>query len=101
MQSPGLYKRLRDSFGYLRTKGYCAGAKCLKWPVLLGEFSAPHAGAPQVGGGARESMLEAFIIRKTRACTSLGQLHCEGTGCCVLPKTSLTTKTSNPPSRAS
>lgn len=46
MEAPGIYKRLSDSFGYLTTKGYCAGGKCLKWPVLLGEFSAPHAGAP-------------------------------------------------------
>ncbi|KAI8476670.1 MAG: glycoside hydrolase superfamily [Monoraphidium minutum] len=46
MDPPGLYKRLSDSFGYLTTKGYCAGGKCLKWPVLLGEFSAPHGGAP-------------------------------------------------------
>jgi hypothetical protein len=47
MEPPGLYKRLSDSFGYLTTKGYCADGKCLKWPVLLGEFSAPHGGAPQ------------------------------------------------------
>lgn len=47
MDPPGLYKRLSDSFGYLTTKGYCANSKCLKWPVLLGEFSAPHAGAPE------------------------------------------------------
>ncbi|KAF8057110.1 PRY3 [Scenedesmus sp. PABB004] len=46
MEPPGLYKRMSDSFGYLTTKGYCAAGKCLKWPVLLGEFSAPHAGAP-------------------------------------------------------
>lgn len=44
MQGPGLYKRMSDSFGYLTTQGYCAQGKCLKWPVLLGEFSAPHAG---------------------------------------------------------
>eukprot|EP00775_Hariotina_reticulata_P013833 gene13833-13954_t len=37
---------MSDSFGYLTTKGYCSGGKCLKWPVLVGEFSAPHAGAP-------------------------------------------------------
>ena len=49
-QPPGLFKRLSDSFGYLTTKGYCAAGKCLKWPVLLGEFSAPHAKAPQVLG---------------------------------------------------
>ncbi|KIZ06654.1 hypothetical protein MNEG_1306 [Monoraphidium neglectum] len=44
---PGLYRRMSDSFGYLSTKGYCGKNKCLKWPVLLGEFSAPHSGAPQ------------------------------------------------------
>jgi hypothetical protein len=38
---------MSDSFGYLTTKGFCDGGKCLKWPVLLGEFSAPHKGAPQ------------------------------------------------------
>lgn len=27
-------------------QGYCSDGKCLKWPVLLGEFSAPHGGAP-------------------------------------------------------
>jgi hypothetical protein len=27
-------------------QGYCLDGKCLKWPVLLGEFSAPHGGAP-------------------------------------------------------
>lgn len=42
-QPPGLFKRMSDSFGYLTTKGYCSG-KCLRWPVLMGEFSAPHAG---------------------------------------------------------
>ncbi len=47
-QPPGLYKRLSDSFGYLTARGYCAGGKCSKWPVLLGDFSAPHAGAPEV-----------------------------------------------------
>lgn len=36
---------MSDSFGYLTIKGYCAGGNCLKWPVLLGEFSAPHGGA--------------------------------------------------------
>lgn len=45
MTPPGLFKRMSDSFGYLTTKGYCSG-KCLRWPVLMGEFSAPHAGAP-------------------------------------------------------
>lgn len=46
MLPPGLFRRMSDSFGYLTTQGYCtAGNTCLKWPVLLGEFSAPHAGA--------------------------------------------------------
>lgn len=39
-----MFKRMSDSFGYLTKKGYCAAGKCLKWPVLMGEFSAPHAG---------------------------------------------------------
>jgi hypothetical protein len=42
-----MFKRMSDSFGYLSTQGYCSAGKCLKWPVLLGEFSAPHGGAPQ------------------------------------------------------
>jgi hypothetical protein len=46
MEPPGLYRRMSDSFGYLTAKGYCAGGNCLKWPVLIGEFSAPHSGAP-------------------------------------------------------
>ena len=32
---------MSDSFGYLTQKGYCAGGRCLTWPVLIGEFSAP------------------------------------------------------------
>lgn len=44
LQTPGLYTRMSDSFGYLTTKGYCSKGRCLKWPVLMGEFSAPHAG---------------------------------------------------------
>lgn len=46
MTPPGLYRRMSDSFGYLGNQGYCAGDMCRAWPVLLGEFSAPHAGAP-------------------------------------------------------
>jgi hypothetical protein len=58
-QPPGMFKRLADSFGYLSKKGYCAAGKCLKWPVLLGEFSAPHAGAP--GDYAAAAGLVQFI----------------------------------------
>eukprot|EP00878_Enallax_costatus_P037071 GHUV01041821.1.p1 GENE.GHUV01041821.1~~GHUV01041821.1.p1 ORF type:complete len:108 (-),score=8.62 GHUV01041821.1:347-670(-) len=39
---------MSDSFGYLTKKGYCAGGKCLQWPVLMGEFSAPHSGKPRL-----------------------------------------------------
>lgn len=63
MAPPGLYKRLDDSFGYLTTRGFCGGGgggggsrRCLTWPVLIGEFSAPNPGAP----GDRATM-EGFV----------------------------------------
>jgi hypothetical protein len=59
MTGPGLFRRMSDSFGYLTTKGYCSGGKCLQWPVLLGEFSAPHSGAP--GDAATMEGLVAYI----------------------------------------
>jgi hypothetical protein len=37
---------MSDSFGYLTQKGFSSGGKTVRWPVLIGEFSAPHAGAP-------------------------------------------------------
>jgi hypothetical protein len=35
-----MFRRLNSSFGYLYQKGFCDGKKCMKFPIIVGEFGS-------------------------------------------------------------